>query len=559
MYPIIERKAVGRNVVSYHILNKGDKSVVRYSTPYFDELQEEIGKSGGPLDKVILVSDSEPVAIKCFRYLYEEAKGEEDDKEDDEYDFYILYDDDVLEEMAEEPDPDLTLVRFSKEESNKAMPVNVYSNILDSIKADTVIYEGIAGVGEDADDKDRLTAMLTDARKRKYIWISPEMLDDSWVTDLRMDQGFSLLRIGGVPRDYYDDIFQKLLKREGYALPKNVSSMEIVNRIVKLRGTRFTEEDLDWIIQLAIRRKKLSGDSDNMLHPEDFQLNEKVEDAPLEKLKALPGLADVKDMVTEQAALLKEARRNDKLKKIHGNMLFYGNPGTGKTTSARLLAEVMAEYGTTNATFIEASRADIIGKYVGFTAGKIAALFEKARNGVLFIDEAGFFLNQGAGGYVNEALKEFVRFMENCPDVTVIFAMYEKEVEAFLNLDAGLSSRISRMVRFKDYSIQELQEICMHIAKENGYKLEKEALMTAMDHIAVLKRGRNFGNARDVRKIVESSIIAHSVRLMKPGEKKPDCLTKEDVEKGIRRLKPASAIKANFGFQYQQNTNTAAL
>ncbi len=559
MYPIIERKAVGRNVVSYHILNKGDKSVVRYSTPYFDELQEEIGKSGGPLDKVILVSDSEPVAIKCFRYLYEEAKGEEDDKEDDEYDFYIFYDDDVLEEMAEKPDPDLTLVRFSKEESNKAMPANVYSNILDSIKADTVIYEGIAGVGEDADDKDRLTAMLTDARKRKYIWISPEMLDDSWVTDLRMDQGFSLLRIGGVPRDYYDDIFQKLLKREGYALPKNVSSMEIVNRIMKLRGARFTEEDLDWILQLAIRRKKLSGDSDNLLHPEDFQLNEKVEDAPLEKLKALPGLADVKDMVTEQAALLKEARRNDKLKKIHGNMLFYGNPGTGKTTSARLLAEVMAEYGTANATFIEASRADIIGKYVGFTAGKIAALFEKARNGVLFVDEAGFFLNQGAGGYVNEALKEFVRFMENCPDVTVIFAMYEKEVEAFLNLDAGLSSRISRMVRFKDYSIQELQEICMHIAKENGYKLEKEALKTAMDHIAVLKRGRNFGNARDVRKIVESSIIAHSVRLMKPGEKKPDCLTKEDVEKGIRRLKPSVAIKANFGFQYQQNTNTAAL
>ena len=240
-------------------------------------------------------------------------------------------------------------------------------------------------------------------------------------------------------------------------------------------------------------------------------------------------------------------------------MLFYGNPGTGKTTSARLLAEVMAEYGTTNATFIEASRADIIGKYVGTTAVKIAELFEKARNGVLFVDEAGFFLNKGAGGYVNEAIKEFVRFMENCPDVTVIFAMYEKEVEEFLNLDAGLSSRISRMVRFKDYSIQELQDICMHIAKENGYKLEKEALMTAMDHIAVLKRGRNFGNARDVRKIVESSIRAHSVRLMKPGEKKPDCLTKEDVEKGIRRLKPASAIKANFGFQYQQNTNTAAL
>ena len=262
-------------------------------------------------------------------------------------------------------------------------------------------------------------------------------------------------------------------------------------------------------------------------------------------------------MVYEQTALLKEARRNDQLGELHGNMIFYGNPGTGKTTSARLLAEIMADNGVTNTTFTEASRSDIIGQFVGTTATKVAALFEKARGGVLFVDEAGFFLNSEAGGYVNEALKEFVRFMENYPDVTVIFGMYESEAENFLKLDAGLSSRISRMVEFRDYSTKEMQDIFHHMAKTQGYSLENGAWSPVMEYINALKKEKTFGNARELRKVIESSIVAHSVRLSKNKAAKADVLTVSDVNRGIERLRKNPRTKKEFGFRYTTIGNNA--
>ena len=565
LFPSIERYAKAENIVSFGIRNCGNDLYdfcdnPQNEIPYFKNLMEEIEKCNTSLNNVIIATSSEPVAVKCAKLLldHEEEflKRRKIVNEQEDTDPYGIYDeefddDDIDYDFSyeDEETDTLKLVRLPKNGMNKDVPINVYLKLLEEIESDAVIYEGVEH--READNADIVNAILADKRKRKYVWIPPEMVEDAWVTSLRMENSFAFIKIEDVPKSYYETVFEALLSNTEYELQSDVTVANVVNNIMKLRGKLFAEEDLQWIIQNAIHKKELEDDDHKILSMEDFVLNGKLEKPALERLEAMPGLKEVKDMVIEQTALLVESRRNENLKNMHGSMIFYGNPGTGKTTCARLLAEVMKDHGVTNATFIEASRADIIGEYVGSTATKVASLFEKARGGILFVDEAGFFLNEGAGGYVNEALKEFVRFMENCPDVTVIFGMYEQEAEKFLNLDAGLTSRISRMVEFKDYSNKELQDICSYMAKTSGYTLEQAAIEPLMDYVASLRKSKNYGNAREVRKVMESAIIAHSVRIMTKGTRKKDVLTADDVKKGIERLRKTPKNKTNFGFTYE--------
>ena len=125
------------------------------------------------------------------------------------------------------------------------------------------------------------------------------------------------------------------------------------------------------------------------------------------------------------------------------------------------------------------------------------------------MDEAGFFLKDSDRGFTGEALKEFVRYMENYPDVTVIFAMYEHEMQDFLALDEGLSSRIARKVQFADYSTEELMEICQSMLREKGYGIDEMAREYVRGYLA--GRDEDFGNARGVRKLVEGLVTAHSM------------------------------------------------
>ena len=565
LFPSIERYAKAENIVSFGIRNCGNDLYdfcdnPQNEIPYLKNLMEEIEKCNTSLNNVIIATSSEPVAVKCAKLLldHEEEflKRRKTVNEQEDTDPYGIYDEEFDDDdfdydfsYEDEETDTLKLVRLPKSGINKDVPINVYLKLLEEIESDAVIYEGVEH--READNADIVNAILADKRKRKYVWIPTEMVEDAWVTSLRMENSFAFIKIEDVPKSYYETVFEALLSNTEYELQSDVTVANVVNNIMKLRGKHFAEEDLQWIIQNAIHKKELEDDDHKILSMEDFVLNGKLEKPALERLAAMPGLKEVKDMVIEQTALLVESRRNENLKNMHGSMIFYGNPGTGKTTCARLLAEVMKDHGVTNATFIEASRADIIGEYVGSTATKVASLFEKARGGILFVDEAGFFLNEGAGGYVNEALKEFVRFMENCPDVTVIFGMYEQEAEKFLNLDAGLTSRISRMVEFKDYSNKELQDICSYMAKTNGYNLEKAAIEPLMDYVASLKKSKNYGNAREIRKVMESAIIAHSVRIMAKDTRKKDVLTVDDVKKGIERLRKTPKNKNNFGFAYE--------
>ena len=195
----------------------------------------------------------------------------------------------------------------------------------------------------------------------------------------------------------------------------------------------------------------------------------------------------------------------------------------------------------------------MIGKYVGHTAPRVAKKFEEARGGVLFVDEAGFFLNRESGGFIDEAVKEFVRFMEIFPDVTVVFAMYEDEVAEFLGLDEGLSSRISQVVHFADYTTDELWKIAQQMLVAQGYQMAKTCQKYFRDYIEERKKSTYFGNAREVRKLMEACVRMVGLRHLraKRAEEMEDMTVRcVDMRGAVKRL---SMEKTNrkpqvFGF-----------
>jgi len=158
---------------------------------------------------------------------------------------------------------------------------------------------------------------------------------------------------------------------------------------------------------------------------------------------------------------------------------------------------------------------------------------------VLFVDEAGFFLQDTERNFTAEAIKEFVRHMEVYRDVTVIFALYPGEVEAWLSLDAGLSSRIGRVVNFENYTEEELLAIGAGMCTDRGYVMEKEAEDEIGNYLEKRREvlGEKFGNAREMRKLVEAAVMEKSVRCFLQRREECDMvLTKEDFQHAMERL-----------------------
>ena len=320
---------------------------------------------------------------------------------------------------------------------------------------------------------------------------------------------------------------------------EGISGNKLIHIIQNRRGTKFHEWDIAWYLDQALLQNGVEKQKENIFTIESFVDLQYEKQSAMEKLHAMTGFKNQKRIAAEVAAVAKEKSVNEKLKALHNHMIFVGNPGTGKTTAAKILSDIMAEEGNTNATMIVADRQSLIGKYIGQTAPKIANSFQAARGGVLFVDEAGFFLKDSASGFTQEAMKEFVRFMELYQDVMVIFALYPGEVEAFLELDAGLSSRISRVVEFENYTEEELLEIMESMCKERGYLLKEDAKNVARSYLSLLcdEKKEQFGNAREARKLVESAIVSRSIRCFTENVDNSNFLNKEDLEESCCRLR----------------------
>ena len=212
------------------------------------------------------------------------------------------------------------------------------------------------------------------------------------------------------------------------------------------------------------------------------------------------------------------------------HMVFTGNPGTAKTTVARLLAKILRDNQIlSTGYYVEVGRGDLVGKYVGWTAKNVKEKFREASGGVLFIDEAYSLVDDRSGSFGDEAINTIVQEMENHrEDVVVIFAGYPDKMEEFLKKNPGLRSRIAFHVPFPDYTVDELCGITHLYAEKKGLCITSEAEKKLNDIYTVASKNHDFGNGRFVRNMLEKATMAQASRLVKMD---PDKVNASDLSR----------------------------
>jgi stage V sporulation protein K len=252
--------------------------------------------------------------------------------------------------------------------------------------------------------------------------------------------------------------------------------------------------------------------------PEHSALKE-IED----ELGALVGMEEMKRMIKEIYAWIfvnkKREEMGMKARKQALHMMFKGNPGTGKTTVARLIGKLFLKMNVlSKGHLIEAERADLVGEYIGHTAQKTRDLIKKAQGGILFIDEAYSLGRGGEKDFGKEAIDTLVKHMEDKQhEFILILAGYSREMDYFLTLNPGLHSRFPLVIDFPNYTIDQLLEIASRMLNEREYTLSHEAEKKLKDHLIWVKAvlsPNSFSNGRYVRNIIEKSIRAQAMRLL---------------------------------------------
>jgi stage V sporulation protein K len=240
------------------------------------------------------------------------------------------------------------------------------------------------------------------------------------------------------------------------------------------------------------------------------------------ELNQMIGLDNVKELVHEIYALLQVSQFRTEAGLLSNShvyhMIFKGNPGTGKTTVARLMGRMFHAMGVlSKGHFIEVERADLVGEYIGHTALKTRDLMKKAMGGILFIDEAYSLARGGDKDFGKEAIDCLVKGMEDKKnEFILILAGYSEEMEQFLGTNPGLPSRFPIQVDFEDYNVDQLIQISELMAKEREYVLLPQAVTKLKQHLAEEKAEtwQIFSNARYVRNLLEKSIRHQAVRLL---------------------------------------------
>ena len=258
------------------------------------------------------------------------------------------------------------------------------------------------------------------------------------------------------------------------------------------------------------------------------------------ELDEIVGLDYVKNYLLSLENLLKinQIRKQKGLKtnEISKHMIFTGNPGTGKTTIARIVSRMMKACGILKqGQLVEVTRADLVGKYVGHTAPLTMSVIQSALGGVLFIDEAYSLYRGKDDSFGLEAIDTLVKMMEDHrDDLIVILAGYTKEMQEFLEANSGLKSRFANIIEFDDYTGEELMLIAKSIAKSKDYVIAEDALRPLQDYFTIIQNqgDPNSGNGRLARNLVEDAILNQSKRLLENPDAQMNLLERIDFNLG---------------------------
>ncbi|MBP3463944.1 MAG: AAA family ATPase [Clostridia bacterium] len=356
--------------------------------------------------------------------------------------------------------------------------------------------------------------------EQKYDWIKEKYFN------------FEIISTSPDIQDIYQEILSKL--EESEEIPEKVSFklLDYIAATYPKTNLQYTDYKNKLYEQIIFSKNGKITEKDIPEYEKDKSIEE-----TFAELNDLVGLENVKQTLKDLVSLIElknKAKDELKIKNVNLHMVFLGNPGTGKTTVARIVAQILynLKYIQKN-KLIEVSSKDLVAEYVGQTGPKTMAVIEKAMGGVLFIDEA-YTLASGNGNgnsFNEEAIATLIQAMENYRDnLVVIFAGYTKEMQAFLDANSGIVSRIGYTLQFEDYTSEELITIFESMIKKSGFEIEETAKQEALKVIEEYKDSKNFGNARFVRNLYEKTIIKHASNTRNKKSKKIlKTIKKEDI------------------------------
>ena len=246
----------------------------------------------------------------------------------------------------------------------------------------------------------------------------------------------------------------------------------------------------------------------------------------------LIGLKPVKNRIREIASLLVVEKARESLgvagSPLSLHMSFTGNPGTGKTTVAMRMAEILHRLGhVRKGHLVAVTRDDLVGQYIGHTAPKTKEVLKKAMGGVLFIDEAYYLYRpENERDYGQEAIEILMQVMENQrEDLVVIFAGYKDRIDRFFESNPGLASRVAHHIDFPDYSDEELLQIAGRMVEDLGLGLSGEAKQALSEYVTLRRQQPNFANARSIRNALDRARLRQARRLIEAGKVDARALT----------------------------------
>ena len=359
--------------------------------------------------------------------------------------------------------------------------------------------------------------------------------------------------------------------------PTKEEKIQYIKNVAKQNGLKINLED--WVIEsiaensmieldktliracIKANKQKLKEintdcfDLDDILFKWGNQKTDKKSEYGLHRLNSLIGLDDVKEQIKKILSYVDVDVERGGQGRSMLHMCMCGNPGTGKSTVARIIGDIFAENEvlSTKRIFVEVGREDLIGEYVGHTAAKTKKVIDQAIGGVLFIDEA-YSLILGSDGrrndYGYECIATLIKEMENHrEDLCVILAGYPEDMRRLINANSGFQSRIQFFIDFPDYNVEELYEIFLKQLKEDFLKLEKgcKEIVTQYFENEVKLKKENFGNGRLVRNLVEKIKFEQAVRIKETGSDDLYTIIPQDIKNVVDKIKTIEN-KRKIGF-----------
>ena len=495
------------------------------------KVEEEVKDEVIDIDSLFIDDDSKDLLKRIINYMKEYSSKKETN--------YIPFNITIESNDEELINTIINIIKHYSKEYNYCKNNNITNISLFKIKSEDDITNAYSNGLVTINNLDAINMQDTNFKK-KFFYLFKEELNKNSITIISdtkekikdfllndeklLNEYFIFNIISTKPsiNDVYNDLLEKINSKDEKF---NVELLDYITNTYEKSNVDYSTY-INNLYKYYTFNKKLPKIEETKSVEEVFkELNELV---GLEKVKKT--LYDLVDLIT-----LKNKTKDDlKINDVNLHMVFLGNPGTGKTTVARLVANILYDlkYIRLN-KLIEVSSKDLVAEYVGQTAVKTMNVVEKAMGGLLFIDEAyALATHEGDNSFNGEAIATLIKAMEDYrDDLVVIFAGYTKEMQAFLDSNSGIVSRIGYTLEFDDYTNKELIEIFNGMVKKAGFVLE-DGTDEVVEKLINENRGmKNFGNARFIRNVFERTVINHATNTKKNKKKEIlKTITKKDIK-----------------------------